>query len=1044
MSADHEQPIRERLAHWVEHLTHVLPAQAPIRDFVHHNTLHGFQHLPFSEALTAAHQLTGATTYWPEAKFRECYAAGRINRDDLLAALEEAHLAGQFVAHSAAHSTNLDAPVMRALTQRDVLLASLLEAPETPGACRLDWLRREQGLADDPIFALCLQLTAALPDEAAPTDWPASAGARWAQLCERVGKNWTLRSLLEYLSGEDVLERVRRILRRQLAAHLDLGVAAWRNPLEERGFFAAWRASASLDMFWELDELPNVRDEIIHLIDNPLEVLIAELSRLIPDQRLWYGYLECLSLELPGWSGMLLWRDRHPAQGDGLPVAMLDYLAVRVLLERLLCEDLMTRLSGSPMNFTEFRAHYAARPAEFFVRDALRRQALPEALQNQIANQIVNHLQHSKVSPEPDWLPLADAIARQQASGEAERRAWRLAGLSRALGLTPSDLASINPDEIEALLACASRLTPLQRGQVWLLAYERHYREQLFVALATNHPRQITAASPSAQVVFCMDDREEGTRRHLEEIAPGVATFGAAGFFGVAMYWQGLDDSDKTALCPIVVTPTHLVHEVPAANAEPAFAHHAARREKRLRWRERLYQSTRRSAVGGPLITALAAPPALASLLAATLAPGWFGRTTQRWRQAVDGHVPTALGLTAENSAPATPEQPQAGFTDGEQLDRVEAFLRGIGLTDNFAPLVLMLGHGSGSKNNPHLSAYDCGACSGRHGGPNARVFAAMANRPAVRAGLDQRGLTIPASTWFIAAEHNTCDDGIEWYDLNLVPDAFQPALDTLLSQLSEACRAHAAERCRRFASAAERLSPWQGRQHVIGRANDISQARPELGHANNAAAFIGRRSMSRGLFLDRRVFLISYDPTSEQTEENGEEEAEGQILESILLATAPVGAGIALEYYFSSVDNERFGCGSKITHNITGLFGVMEGADSDLRTGLPWQMVEIHEPMRLLVVVEQTPAVLTAILNRQPPLQELINNGWIILASKNPSTAGPAVDSMVAAIQQYCPHRGWQAWSGKAVLPQVARSTDWFAGERDALPPALLLGAAT
>jgi len=86
-------------------------------------------------------------------------------------------------------------------------------------------------------------------------------------------------------------------------------------------------------------------------------------------------------------------------------------------------------------------------------------------------------------------------------------------------------------------------------------------------------------------------------------------------------------------------------------------------------------------------------------------------------------------------------------------------------------------------------------------------------------------------------------------------------------------------------------------------------------------------------------------------------------------------------------------------------------------------------------VVVEQTPAVLTAILNRQPPLQELINNGWIILASKNPSTA---------AIQQYCPRRSWLAWSGKAVLPQVARSTDWFAGERDALPPALLLGAAT
>ncbi|HEX6734255.1 MAG TPA: putative inorganic carbon transporter subunit DabA, partial [Azonexus sp.] len=180
-----------------------------------------------------------------------------------------------------------------------------------------------------------------------------------------------------------------------------------------------------------------------------------------------------------------------------------------------------------------------------------------------------------------------------------------------------------------------------------------------------------------------------------------------------------------------------------------------------------------------------------------------------------------------------------------------------------------------------------------------------------------------------------------------------------------------------------------------------------------------------RGLFLDRRVFLISYDPTNDEG---------GSIVEGILLAAGPVGAGIALEYYFSSVDNERFGCGSKVTHNLTGLFGVMEGADSDLRTGLPWQMVEIHEPMRLLVVVEQTPAVLEAIVARQPALQELIGNAWIVVASCDPDSG---------ALQRYCPRRGWLPWAGRAVLPQVARSADWFAGEAGPLPPALLLGGA-
>ena len=1008
MSTDRELPIGERLAHWVEHLTHVLPAQAPIRDFVHHNTLHGFQHLPFAEALGAAHGLTGAATYWPEARFRACYAAGRISRDDLLAAFDDAGLG------------DLEQPVMRALNRRDVLLASLLAGQETPGPSHLDWLRRERGMADDPVYVFCCSLTAG-SDETPAADWQATAGARWEALCARVGKDWTWRSLLEYLSGEDVLERTRSILQRHLAAHLDLGVAAWRNPLREQGFFAAWRASAGLDMQWELDELPNVRDEIVHLVDQPLVVLQDELARLIPDEALWYPYLERLSLELPGWSGMFLWRDRHPGRGDGTPVAMLDYLAVRVLLERMLCEDLIFRLTGTPMRLDELPAHYRARPAEFFVRDALRRGILPEALLNQSARRV----RDASSASEESWDGLAASIAASLPENEAATRGWRLAGLCRALAMTPAEMTMLDARAAARLLDCAGSLDELQRGHLWLLAYERHYRDQLLAALAANHPRQAKVARPTAQVVMCMDDREEGTRRHLEELAPDVVTYGAAGFFGVVMYWQGVDDAERTALCPVVVEPTHLVRERAAAGSEAAFASHSRRREKRLRWRERLYQSTRRSPLAGTMLTTLAGLPALAALTAASVAPGWFGETAQRWRLLHDAPVSTELGLTAESPIAATPETPQAGFVDAEQVERVAAFLRMIGLTTNFAPLVLMFGHGSGSLNNPHLSAYDCGACSGRHGGPNARVFASMANRPAVRAGLRQLGIDIPDTTWFVAAEHNTCDDGIEWYDLEQLPEAWQAAMERLLGQMAEACRAHAAERCRRLASAPPRPSPWQGRRHVSGRAGDISQARPELGHATNAAAFIGRREMSRGLFLDRRVFLISYDPTAD---------AAGQIAEGILLAAGPVGAGISLEYYFSTVDNERFGCGSKITHNITGLFGVMEGADSDLRTGLPWQMVEIHEPMRLLVVVEQTPEILTAILGRQPPLRELIDNAWIILAAKDPASA---------AILQYCPRRGWLPWSGKAVLPQVAKSVDWFAGESEPLAPALLLGGA-
>ena len=1004
MSEHEPLPLRERLAHWVEHLEHVLPAQAPIRDFVHHNTLHGFQHLSFAEALGAAQRLTGAAAYLPEARFRELLVQDRITRDDLDSALDAAGVA------------DLDADICHGITRREVLLASLQMAPEGSGQAHQAWAAREYGAAKNLIFAHFSPSTAT--GKTPPTDWRQTAAQRWSALCAKVGDEWTLRSLLEHLTGEDILERVRTVLQRHLAAHLDLGVAAWRNPQRDQGFFTAWRASARIDMAWELNELPNAHDELAWLPDDPVDVLAEILPRLVADERLWPGYLQRLALEMPGWSGMFLWRSRHEEHGDGLPVAMADYLAVRVLLETLLCEDLTRRLTGAPHALADLQECFADRPAEFFVRDALRTRSLPEALQQRAARRC--RVGAGNTVEVADWEALAEEIGALPEPPDATRTP-RLTALFSLLALTPGDLAMLTPEDADALLACADSLAPLARGEIWLLAYERHYREQIFSALVANHPRRKPVAQPTAQVVMCMDDREEGTRRHLEELAPGIETFGAAGFFGVPMYWHGIDDDARTALCPIVVQPSHLVRET-AAQGEAAAEARRERRGRRLAWRERLVQGTRRGIVAAPLLTAVAAAPALAALVAGLLVPGWFGQAVQRWREQVDGKVATRLQLTAASAAEATPALPQEGFTDDEQAERVAAFLRTIGLTQCFAPLVLILGHGSGSRNNPHLSAYDCGACSGRHGGPNARAFAAMANRPEVRVLLAQRGLPVPDTTWFVAAEHNTCDDGIEWYDLDQVPAAFQPAQEQLLGQLAEACRAHAAERCRRLASAPPRPSPWLARQHVVGRRHDISQARPELGHATNAAAFIGRREMSRGLFLDRRVFLISYDPTADD---------DGSIVESILLAAGPVGAGISLEYYFSTVDNERYGCGSKVTHNLTGLFGVMEGADSDLRTGLPWQMVEIHEAMRLLVVVEQTPELLSAIVARQPALQELVGNGWIVLAAKSPSTA---------SIHLYCPRRGWLPWAGAGVLPQVGRSADWFAGESAALAPAVVL----
>ena len=207
--------------------------------------------------------------------------------------------------------------------------------------------------------------------------------------------------------------------------------------------------------------------------------------------------------------------------------------------------------------------------------------------------------------------------------------------------------------------------------------------------------------------MFCIDDREEGFRRHLEELNPDLETLGAAGFFGVAMNWRGLDDHTVTPLCPVVVTPAHEVREVPRPGTDRQHLHRNQRRHQRSRLGA-LYQEIRRNLLSSaPLIAALA-PGVLPILAGKVFAPFRQGQLAEALDARWVPDAPTEAAINAANpDLPATPEQPRLGFTDAEQVDRVAALLRNIGLTTQFAPLVILMGHGSMSQNNPHLGAYD-------------------------------------------------------------------------------------------------------------------------------------------------------------------------------------------------------------------------------------------------------------------------------------------------------------------------------------------------
>lgn len=494
---------------------------------------------------------------------------------------------------------------------------------------------------------------------------------------------------------------------------------------------------------------------------------------------------------------------------------------------------------------------------------------------------------------------------------------------------------------------------------LWQEAFEWTYYDEVLVAIKSNLTQMETKGTKNFQSLFCIDDRESSLRHYIEATDPNCETFGTPGFFGVEFFFQPEHGKFYTKLCPAPVTPKYLIKETGTSGKNNKDVHLSKRSH---------------SLLSGWLISQTLGFWSAFRLLLTIFRPTISAATSSSFR-----HMDKFSNLSIEYSENSVPENNlQIGFKTDEMAERVKNVLKSIGLTDNFSPLVYVVGHGSSSVNNPHYAAYDCGACSGRPGSVNARVFCYMANHPEVRKLLAKEDILIPESTKFVGALHDTTRDEIIFFDENSLSNEQLELHKKNEAVFAKSLEFNAKERSRRFESIDTKKSLSNIHEQVKRRSVSLFEPRPELNHATNALCIVGRRQLSKSIFLDRRSFFNSY---------NYAKDPSGNYLLQILRAAAPVCGGINLEYYFSRVDNHRLGAGTKLPHNVMGLFGVANGIDGDLRPGLPSQMIEVHDPLRLLIVVEHFPEVILNTLKQSAETFEWFINNWIHLVCVNPDS---------------------------------------------------------
>lgn len=479
---------------------------------------------------------------------------------------------------------------------------------------------------------------------------------------------------------------------------------------------------------------------------------------------------------------------------------------------------------------------------------------------------------------------------------------------------------------------------------VWQRAAELAYQQSLHQALRETPP-QIKSETPKLQAALCIDVRSEVMRRALESQDSSIQTLGFAGFFGLPIEFNATGSKFKRPQLPGLLKPA--IQATEGYNSGTDIKDKKRGHNSKARWSE----------FGD-------APPATFSLVEATGLKYAYKLFKDSFFPAEHQH-PVRQAKKVKSWNLSRNDNP---LTVEEKAELAAGILGAMGLTSNYAPTILLVGHGSSNCNNPHAAGLDCGACGGQTGEINVRILANLLNDTRVRDALRSHSIDIPQSTRFVAALHDTTTDEIRTFDIDLLDHQVQ----NWLEKAGEAARRERAENLE-----LKDLDDKSLLKATQQRGKDWSQVRPEWGLANNAAFIVAPRERTKHINLNGRSFLHDYQWQNDK---------DFAVLELIMTAPMLVTHWINMQYNASVTDNLKYGSGNKVLHNVVGgHIGVFEGNGGDLRIGLSMQSLHngqhwMHEPLRLNVYIAAPRDAIADIVQRHETVRNLIDNDWLYL----------------------------------------------------------------